>query len=53
MHDASVLAHSLLYNLGVDNKLLSNIKRAIGCTKVPLNIIEHFTYMASEAISSQ
>ena len=44
MHDASVLDHSSLYNLGVDNKLLSNIKRAIECTKIPLYLIEDFSY---------
>ena len=44
VHDARVFAHSSLFNLGVDNKLLPNTRRVIEGTEVPLYLIGDSAY---------
>ena len=44
VHEAHVFAHSSLYNLGVDNKLLPNTRRVIKGIEVPLYLIGDSAY---------
>ena len=44
IHDAHMFAHSSLYKLGVDNKLLPDMKRTIKGIEVSLFLIGDFAY---------
>jgi len=44
VHDARVFAHSSLYKLGVNNRLLPDTKQSIGGTEVPLYLIGDSAY---------